>query len=113
VNCFFDSSVIIGSFAFFSPKILWENRLKKDVGNDCLASVDGTGCPIVGCILPNGRDDPHMDSYKIRCSALRYEVAVSICSSDIVWVAEPYLPGQWNDLMIFRHGLSDMLPPGE
>jgi hypothetical protein len=78
-----------------------------------LASVDGTDCLIVGRILPNGRDDPRMYSYKIRSSALRYEVAVSIHSSDIVWVAGPYLPEQWNDLIIFRHGLSDMLPPVE
>jgi hypothetical protein len=38
---------------------------------------------------------------------------MSIRSSDIVWVAGSYLPGQWNDFMIFRHGLECMLEPGE
>jgi hypothetical protein len=63
---------------FYLSKILWENRLNNDIGNDCLASVDGTDCPIAGHVVANGRDDPRFYSYKIRSSELRYEVAVSI-----------------------------------
>lgn len=45
---------------------------------------------------------------------MRYEVAVSIRSSDIVWISGPWLPGEYNDLMIFRSsGLMDMMEDGE
>jgi hypothetical protein len=95
--------------------ILWENRLTGDIGNDCLVSVDGVDCQVVGATLHSGAPDSAYYSHKFKGPALRYEVAVSILSSDIVWVAGPYLPGKdgWNDLSIFRDGLRGMLEPGE
>jgi hypothetical protein len=96
-------------------KILWENRLTGDIGNDCLVSVDGVDCQVMGEILHSGAPDSAYYSHKFVGPAFRYEVAVSILSSDIVWVAGPYLPGKggWNDLSIFRDGLRGMLEPGE
>ena len=44
---------------------------------------------------------------------MRYEVACCIRTSDIVWVAGPYLPGVSNDITIFRDGLIHMLEDGE
>jgi hypothetical protein len=101
------------SLTLILPLIVWENRLKNDIQNDCLTSVDGTDCTIKGKVLFNGAPDTRYYSYKFQGPALRYEVAVLILSSDIVWVAGPYLPGVWNDLMIFWHGLKGMLLVGE
>ena len=76
-----------------SEVILWENRLINDIGNDCLASVDCVDCKRTGQIMYNerGRRVPDKRFYsfkkKIRGPALRYEVAISILSSDIVWIA--------------------------
>lgn len=84
-----------------------------DVGNDCLVSVDGVDFLFKGRKLDSGEPDPSYYSYKFRNSALRYEVAVSIRTSNIVWISGPYLPGVFNDLMIFRHGLIAYLDPNE
>ena len=83
------------------------------MGNDCLSSADGVDFRKNGHILADGRPDPAYFSHKFRGPALRYEVALSIRSSDIVWIAGPYLPGEWNDLQIFRHGLRGQLEDGE
>ena len=67
----------------------------------------------MGSVLHSGRPDKRRFSHKFRKPAYRYEVAISIRSSDIVWIAGPFLPGVLNDLSIFRRGLRDMLEPGE
>ena len=40
--CFIDFNRLSSTYHIFF-KILWNNRLKNDKGNDCLISVDGTG----------------------------------------------------------------------
>ena len=44
---------------------------------------------------------------------LRYEVAVCLRTSDIVWISGPHSPGLYNDLQIFRKALKFMLEEGE
>ena len=44
---------------------------------------------------------------------LRYEVAVCLRTSDIVWVSGPHFPGLHNDIEIFRMGLIHILDDGE
>lgn len=97
----------------FLEQIIWENRYKNDIGNDCLASVDGTDFRVKGRILPDGKPDKRLYSYKFKGPGLRYEVALCIRFSDIVWIAGPYEPLVWNDIMIFRDGLRDQLDDGE
>jgi hypothetical protein len=90
-------------------QILWANRFRNDRRNDCLVSVDGTDCPRKKIRLPNGKMDTRYWSFKFRDAGLRYEVAICILTSDIVSIAGPYMPGVWNDLMIFRDGLRGRL----
>lgn len=99
----------------FHPQILWENRKKDDIGNDCLASVDGVDFEITGYTLRNGKPDPEYFSYKFKRAGLRYEIALCIRTSHIVWISGPFKPGVYNDIMIFRRplGLKTMLEPGE
>jgi hypothetical protein len=52
-------------------------------------------------------------SYKFRTCGLRYEVATAIQSGDICWINGPFEPGMYNDDMIFRHNLRDLLEPNE
>ena len=44
---------------------------------------------------------------------MRYEIAISLLSNDIVWINGPFCPGDWNDLEIFRHSLLHELEVGE
>ena len=80
---------------------------RNDVGNDCMLSVDGTDFQVA-----KSYEKPFY-SYKFKKSGLRYEVALCIKTGDIYWTAGPYLPGNWNDDMIFKNGLVYQLEPGE
>ena len=57
---------------------------------------------------PHGKLD-----HKINGTALRYEVAISVMSAEIIWVSNPYPAGEWSDLRIMRDGLVFELLPGE
>lgn len=48
-------------------------------------------------------------SHKFKGPGLRYEVAVSILSDDIVWTNGPFPAGKFADITIFRRGLKQML----
>jgi hypothetical protein len=52
-------------------------------------------------------------SYKLNGPALCYEIGLSILSNDIVWINGPFLPGDWNDLDIFRQGMLHEIDLGE
>ena len=95
-------------FSYLTPllQIIFENRFKRDVGNDCLMSVDGTDFRIP----EHGRK---FFSFKFKKSGLRYEVGLCILTGDIVWINGPYECGLWNDLMIFRNSLLSHLEPNE
>ena len=72
-----------------------------------MLSVDGTDFRVA-----KSYEKP-LYSYKFKKSGLRYEVALCIKTGDICWWAGPYLPGNWNDNMIFNDGLVYHLEQGE
>lgn len=76
------------------------------MNNDCLVTVDGTDFRIA----ENGRT---FYSHKFKKSGLRYEVAISIISGDIVWINGPFECGKWPDIKIMRASLCSELQPGE
>lgn len=96
--------------------ILWENRLTNDRGNDCLVSVDCTDCPFPQCLLKkDGKKIVNKALYtcKLHGPGLRYEIAFSILTNDIVWINGPFLPGKFNDITIFKFSLIHKLEDGE
>ena len=92
----------------FSFQIRWENRLKRDNGSICKVTVDGTDFRIN---LPGGGGGNFKKyfSHKFKGPALRYEVAISIATGEIVHIKGPFRPGVMNDLKIFRVGLKKKL----
>ena len=88
---------------------MWENRKRKDVGNDCLVTVDGTDFRIERQ-TGNGKS---WYSHKFHGSGLRYEVGVSILEGNIVWINGPYPCGDYPDISIFRLSLLNFLENGE
>ena len=101
------------SFVLAPTQIDWDNRLEDDIFNDCLASVDGVDCLYKTKRGYDGKPDKRFYSYKYKKSGLRYEVCVAIRSNNIVWINGPFLPGEYNDLQIFRMGLKQHLQEGE
>jgi hypothetical protein len=72
-------------------QIIWENRHKDDVGNDCLVSVDGVDCripdvkkwdPVKKKMVMNKK----LFSHKFKGAGLRFEVGICLLTSDIVWI---------------------------
>jgi len=99
--------------------IVWEHRKTNDRGDDCLVSIDCIDCQFQQILIDNlekpGKKmvNKALYSFKFRGPALRYEVAVSLLSNDIVWINGPFCPGDWNDLEIFRSSLINQLETGE
>jgi len=96
--------------------IVWGHRKTNDRGgDDCLASVDCIDCEFQQILIDHpihpGKKmiNKALYSFKFRGPALRYEVAISLLSNDIVWINGPFLPGDWNDLEIFRLNLLKQL----
>lgn len=99
------------ALANYSTKvILWQNRFRNMPAGDvwCLVSVDGTDFKMCE---PSPFHKAWM-SPKFGGAALKYEVAISIYSGDIVWVYGPHM-GSKNDVKVFNEGLSNMLEDGE
>ncbi len=44
---------------------------------------------------------------------MRYELATTIATGDIVWINGPFPCGAWNDITIFRHSLLKALDGNE
>ena len=99
--------------------IVWENRKTNDNHEDCLAGIDTIDCPFQQILCPNIRKPGHKKrnkafmAKKLNGPGLRYEIASALRSSDIVNISGPYLPGEMNDLSIFRAELKWMLDAGE
>ena len=79
---------------------MWENQYVNDIGNDCLASVDGTDFQM-GWGAKYKRFCCHKFKKK---PGLQYKVAVCLRTSDIVWISGPHFPGLHNNLQIFQMG---------
>lgn len=87
--------------------IVWDHRKTNDRGDDCLVSIDCIDCQFQQILIDHptvpGKKtiNKSLYSFKFRGPALRYEIAVSLLSNDIVWINGPFCPGDWNDLAIF------------
>jgi len=89
-------------------KIVWpDDYLADDVW---IASVDTTDCPIEEKIHPTLSQDSQLFSFKLNGAGLRYEYAIDLFSSRIIWMNGPFLPGVYNDNTIFAEkGLKEKL----
>lgn len=89
--------------------IRWEMRNRNAPSNVwCRVTIDGTDFQIGEPTPFNKR----WKSPKAKGAAIKYEVAISIFSGDIVWIYGPHV-GSKNDLTIFRERLKNMLEPEE
>jgi hypothetical protein len=99
--------------------IKWENRKTNDDLGDCLAGIDTGDCLFQQILydhpLKVGKKKRNkcFMAVKYNRPGLRYQVCSALRSSDIVHISGPFLPGDMNDLTIFRQELKWMLDDGE
>lgn len=114
------ASAFIEQLALLTDRVIvWDDRkIDGDEGDNIYVSVDCTDCPFQQVLMKDPENpkkkvmNKALYSYKIG-PALRYEVAVALATNRIVWIHGPFLPGKYNDLEIFRHGLMHMLDDRE
>jgi hypothetical protein len=80
--------------------IVFESRLIKDVGNNCLMSIGGTDFQITQKD-PATRGNAFASHKYAGKSAHRYELGINILAGNLVWVSGPYPAGKWNDIKFF------------
>ena len=101
--------VSISFFEFYVrsqfQKIHWRRRLVGEPIDGCFVSVDGTDFKIQEPI-PFNRT---WYSHKFKGAGLRYEIAVSFKTCEVVWATGPYPCGSFSDLRIFRLRLKHLL----
>lgn len=78
-------------------------------GQTVFTSIDGVDFKIRE---PRPFDESYF-SHKIKSSGLRYEVALSLCSGDIVWVYGSYPCGSYSDLRLARQAYVYQVYDGE
>lgn len=93
-------------FNLHLKKILWSNRnICTNSSRVCKISLDCTDYLI---------EEPQpfnksFYSHKYNHAALRYEIAVALYSSNIVWASGPHIPGMKTDITIYRESLKHIL----
>ena len=101
---------IIECLALESIEVIDWNKRKRNFPEDglCSISVDGTDFKTQEPYPFNRK----WMSHKNKGAGLKYEVAISIYSGDIVWIYGPHR-GSKHDLSIFRENLMNRLEEGE
>ena len=96
-------------------KIIWPERFDSQQAENFIISVDG-----VDFFAQERYETPHpmynidttYASHKYNKCAYKYEVAVSVFDSRVVWVNGPFKGGV-HDLTMFRSGLKQKIAPGK
>lgn len=87
-----------------STKIKWHDRLNDPNGPKMIISVDGVDFKIWEPKNPCFNTDRTWFSKKFKAAGCRYEIAVDIWTSKIVWINGPYKCGSYPDVTIFQYG---------
>ena len=94
-------------------KIIWHEGLDKPNGPRIIISVDGTDFKIWEPSKGQFNRDPSWCSSKMKASAVRYELALDIWSSKLVWINGPFKSGSFNDIRIFKGKLMQKIKDGK
>lgn len=95
-------------------KIVWpEQEMNDPAGVKIIFSVDGVDFKIWELKNPRFNRDPAWCSNKFKAAGVRYEIALSIHSSKIIWLNGPFKCGSNPDRNIFRANLIHNIPRGK
>ena len=87
-------------------KIVWpKEKFKKEGSPKIPFSLDCVDCPILEPKHPTYNLDKSYSSHKFKKAGLRYELAISLHSSDLIWINGPFKAGGDADIKIFRKAL--------
>lgn len=91
-------------------KVVWKSALDDPETAIFIITVDGTDFRCREPKHPTMPVDQKFCSHKHKHAAVRYEIALSIFTGNVVWVSDPY-PAGVHDMTIFRSGLKKKVKP--
>ena len=94
-------------------KIKWPDRFDDPDSEIFIITVDGTDCRIWEPKHPTLSVDKSYYSHKFESAALRYELAISVQGSKLVWMNGPFRAGTADKNIFANHGLKDKIPEGK
>lgn len=103
----------IEDFAMLSfQKIMWPGEYNDPNHPHFICSVDGVDFITYERQHPEFPIDKTTMSHKFKHGAVKYEVAIDVFKSKVVWISGPYKGGV-HDKVIFSNGLKNMIPAGK
>jgi len=100
--------------ALVLSKVQWDPSFDQLDTEIFIISVDGKDFRIWEPKHPLRRYDKDYSSHKYsKKAALRYEIALSLKNSRVVWISGPHKAGADSDLKIFNEGLKHKMLPGK
>jgi hypothetical protein len=95
-----------------AKKFVWDASLDDPNSQVFIVSVDGTDFKVWEKKHPTLPIDKGQYSHKFNHGALKYEIAIDIYRSKVVWISGPHRGGK-HDKVIFSEGLQAKIRPGK
>ena len=95
-----------------SKKIKWDPDLDNPEKETFVVSVDGTDFKIWEPKHPTLNQDSTYCSHKMKHGAVKYEIAIAMFKSKVVWFKGPFKGGV-HDMTMFREGLYQRIRDGK
>jgi hypothetical protein len=98
--------------ALKAKKIVWDKSLDDPKSQVFILTVDGTDYKVWEKKHPHFTIDKKQYSQKYNHGALKYEIAIDVYRSIVVWISGPHRGGK-HDRTIFAEGLQAKIRPGK
>jgi hypothetical protein len=98
--------------ALKAKKIVWDESLDDPSSQVFIVTVDGTDFKVWGKKHPHFTIDKGQYSQKFNHGALKYEIAIDVYRSKVVWISGPHRGGK-HVKVIFCEALKDKIRPGK
>jgi hypothetical protein len=99
--------------ALKTKKIVWDESLDDPSSQVFIVSVDGTDFKVWEKKHPLFTIDKGQYSHKYNHGALKYEIAIDVYRSKVVWISGPPHRGGKADKTIFEEALKGKIQPGK
>jgi hypothetical protein len=94
-------------------KIVWDDTMDDPTSQIYIVTVDGTDFKVWEKKHPTLPYDKAQFSHKLNHGALKYEIAVDVYRSKVVWINGPHRGGKHDKVIFHEGGLNRKIRPGK